>query len=93
MALTTAPLSICSLKALNVTPSCKKAWVTSHISKGFLKSGLSVPYFNIASLYVILGNGFEVISQSENSLKTLVITGSIALKTSSCVANAISISN
>ena len=29
----------------------------SIIYKGFLKSGLSEPYFNIASLYVILGNG------------------------------------
>ena len=48
--LTTAPLIICSLNALKVTLSCKKASVTSQISKGFLKSGLSVPYFNIASL-------------------------------------------
>ena len=50
---------------------CSKISVTSTISNGFLKSGLSVPYFNITSLYFNLGNGQSFIFLSENSLNKL----------------------
>ena len=63
------------------------------IYNGFLKSGLSDPYLSIASLYVILGNGYSAIFLFENCLNVLYITGSITLNTSSCVAKLISISN
>ena len=63
------------------------------IYNGFLKSGLSEPYLSIASLYVILGNGYFAIFLSENFLNVLYITGSITWNTSSCVAKLISMSN
>ena len=37
--------------------------LTSRSSRGFLKSGLSIPYFSMASLYVILGNLSKSISR------------------------------
>ena len=50
IALTTPPFSINFLKISNLTSSLLKTSVTSNISIGFLKSGLSVPYFNIEFL-------------------------------------------
>ena len=46
--------------------------VKSIIISGFLKSGLSVPYLSIDSLYGILTNGFVETSLSLNFLKTSV---------------------
>ena len=63
---------------------------TSTIVKGFLKSGLSVPNFNIASSYVILSNGKEEILKFEKFLKTSYKIFSVTFNTSSWVANAIS---
>ena len=64
---TTKPFLILSSKILN--PESIKQSVRSQIINGFLKSGLSVPYFSIDSLKVILGNGGCVTSLSEYSLK------------------------
>ena len=66
--------------------------VTSLISSANLISGLSFPYFNIESLYVILGNISSIFFE-ENVLKTSLITGSTASKTSSCSTYDISKSN
>jgi adenine-specific DNA methylase len=49
------------LNISNLTSSLSKISVTSLISIGFLKSGLSVPNFNIASLYLNLLNGVLLI--------------------------------
>ena len=60
-------LTISREKALNALNSeFLKHSVTSCIIKGFLKSGLSIPYFSIASLYGIRTNGplstFQVVN-------------------------------
>ena len=55
----------------------------SFIIRGFLKSGLSVPYLSIASAYDILAKGGFETSLSENSLNTLYRTSSATAKTSS----------
>ena len=47
-----------SLKIFKSTSLEANNFVTSISSIGFLKSGLSVPYFSIESLYVNLGKGF-----------------------------------
>jgi hypothetical protein len=49
IALTTEPSLTNFLKISNFTSSLKKIYVISSITNGFLKSGLSVPYFFIAS--------------------------------------------
>ena len=54
--LTTDPDLTNFLNISNLTSSLKKIFVISEIISGFLKSGLSVPYFNIVSSYVIFGN-------------------------------------
>ena len=79
------------LKPLNSEFS--KHSVTLFITSGFLKSGLSEPYFSIASLYGILTNGASSISQVVCALNTFGITTSRTLNTSSCVAKLISKSN
>ena len=56
IALTIDPDFTNFLKISNFTSSLVNIDVRSHISNGFLKSGLSVPYFSNASLNVILGN-------------------------------------
>ena len=88
---TTIIFIVFSLNALkseflnNFVPSC--------IISGFLKSGLSIPYFSIASLYGILINGPSSTFQFVNFLNVYGTTSSITLKTSSCVAKLISKSN
>ena len=57
IALTIAPLLICFLNIFNLISAELNKSVTSEIYKGFLKSGLSVPYCNIASLKEIFLNG------------------------------------
>ena len=82
---------VLSLKALNSVPS--NTLVTSCIINGFLKSGLSLPYFSIASLYGILINGPSSTFQFVKCLNVDVNTSSNTLNTSSCVAKDISKSN
>ena len=84
-------LTVLSIKGLKV--HFLKKSDKSIMNNGFLKSGLSLPYFNIASLYGILGKGYSATFLSENLVNVLYTTGSITLKTSSCVLYAISISN
>ena len=84
-------LIVLSLNALNSV--YLKQCVASLIINGFLKSGLSIPYFSIASEYGILINGVFTTFQSLFFLNTSGITSSITLNTSSCVAKLISISN
>ena len=67
-----------------------KKLVRSNISNGFLKSGLSVAYFNIVSSYGILGNFSNRSFLSENFLKIFIIRFSTTLKTSSCSTKDIS---
>ena len=63
----------------------------STISSGFRRSGLSVPYFNMLSLYVMRGNGaFVTVLPPPNFSNTAPRTVSAIANTSSCVANAIS---
>ena len=88
---TTIAFIVLSLKALNSV--FLNTFVTSWIINGFLKSGLSIPYFSIASLYGILTIGPSSTFQFVCSLKVAGITFSITLKTSSCVAKDISKSN
>ena len=81
IARTTAPFSIFFAKMEKLEP--RKILVTSQISNGILKSGLSLPNFSIESAKGIcrkLGS----ITLSENSSKTPLITGSTASKTSCC---------
>ena len=87
----TIALIVFPLNALNSVFS--NTFVTSIIINGFLKSGLSVPYFSIASLYGILSNGASDIFQSLFFLNTFEITSSPTANTSSCVAKLISKSN
>ena len=68
-------------------------FVTSWIINGFLKSGLSIPYFSIASLYGIRINGPLSTFQFVCFSNVYGTTSSITLKTSSCVAKLISKSN
>ena len=70
-----------------------KHFVTSSIINGFLKSGLSIPYFSIASLYGIFTNGPSSTFHVVNFLNVYGTTSSITLNTSSCVAKLISKSN
>src|SRR6056300_1122642 len=93
MHLTLEPDLTSFLKISNFTSSLEKISVISFIIKGFLKSGLSDPYFNIASLYVIRGNLSKSNFLFENSLKVLTINFSTTLKTSSCSTKDISKSN
>ena len=88
---TTIAFIVLSLKALNSEFS--NNFVTSLIINGFLKSGLSMPYFSIASLYGIRINGPSSTFQFVNFLKVYGTTSSITLNTSSCVAKLISKSN
>ena len=81
------------LNALNSTLSSLNSLVKLEIFIGFLRSGLSVPYLLIASAYVILGKGVSVTLKSEKVVNTECKIGSMALNTSSCSTNAISISN
>jgi hypothetical protein len=68
--------------------------VTSTITRGFRRSGLSLPYFAIASSNGMRGNGGGVTAApSANSTNTPCSTGSSAAKTSSWVTNAISTSS
>ena len=87
----TIAFTVLSLNALKSEFS--KIVVTSWIINGFLKSGLSIPYFSIASLYGILTNGPSSTFQFVNFLYVYGITSSTTLNTSSCVAKAISKSN
>ena len=94
IALTIAPLAIDFLKISNLTSSLFIISVTSNIFIGFLRSGLSVPYFNIESLYLILLKGIlEIIFPFPNSVNTSKKIGSNVLKISSCSTKDISISN
>ena len=89
IAITIDPFSILSANNLNDEPL--KISVTFDNNKGFLKSGLSFPYFSKLSLYVIFWNGgFVTLHFSVNSVKTWNKTGSKALKTSSWVTKDIS---
>ena len=60
---------------------------------GFLKSGLSVPYLSIASLYEIFGNLSNISFLVEKFLNVLTINFSTTLNTSSWSTNDISKSN
>ena len=57
IAFTIPSFDIISLKIFNFTFSDLNISVTLTNSIGFLRSGLSVPYFSRDSLYLILGNG------------------------------------
>ena len=81
------------LNISNETSSLEKISVISKIINGFLKSGLSVPYFNKLSAYLILGKFSNINFFFENSLKVLTNNFSTTLKTSSCSTNDISKSN
>ena len=86
---TTAPCSTAWANTANSEP--RKTSVTSAIRSGFRRSGLSVPYFAIASSNGTRGNGGGVTAAPPpNSSKTPCSTGSIAAKTSSWVTNDIS---
>ena len=75
IAFTTNPFSIFSSKILK--PDFIKLFVASFIIKGFRKSGLSVPYKLIESLYfIILKGGFDT-KHFEFSEKISNKTGSI----------------
>ena len=91
MARTTNPFSILSLKTVNVEAA--KISVTSMISIGLRKSGLSLPYLSIDSVYGILTKGGLETFLLLNLLKISNINGSTVLNTSSCVTNDISISS
>ena len=60
---------------------------------GFLKSGLSLPYFNNASEYEILGKLSDNIFLFENFLKVFTNNFSTTSNTSCCSTNDISKSN
>ena len=78
-------------EANTVKPEPRKTSVTSVMTSGLRRSGLSVPYFAIASSYVRRGNGGGVMAASgRNSANTPWITGSRAAHTSSWVTNDIS---
>ena len=57
IAFTIPPFVMISLKILSLTSLELNILVTSVSSIGFLKSGLSVPYFSRESLYFIRGKG------------------------------------
>ena len=80
---TVLPLKALNSVFLNIS-------VASCIISGFLKSGLSIPYFSIASKYGILINGPSSTCQVVFSLNTYGTTSSATSKTSSCVAKLIS---
>ncbi len=81
------------LKALNVTSSRAKASVTSAIRIGLRRSGLSDPYFSMASAKVIVGNVWVTGRPPPNSSNRPRSTGSTAANTSSCVTKLISTSS
>ena len=89
----------CLKNDIEIIPLPGASAVTSAISIGTRKSGLSEQYFCIASSYGILGNGAGVTlrgvpsAKLANSSKTPAKTGSITLKTSSWVTKDISISS
>ena len=94
IALTIEPSAINFLKISNLTSSLFIIVVTSNICMGFLKSGLSVPYFNIESWYLIFVNGvFDIIFPFPNSVNNSKKIGSNVLKISSCSTKDISISS
>ena len=69
----------------------RKTSVTSAITRGLRRSGLSVPYIAIASSKAMRGNGGGVTTASgRNSVNTPWMTGSMAAQTSSWVTNDIS---
>ncbi len=79
-----APFSIRPAKILKPEP--RNASVTSAISIGLRRSGLSEPYFSIASSKGMRGNGSGVtVRPWPNSSNTPCRTGSIAANTSSWV--------
>ncbi len=96
MARTTPPLSITPLKARNSTSGRWKISVTSAMTSGLRRSGLSDPYFSMASSNGMRRNGGLSISgfvsrrKPPNSSKTPWSTGEMASKTSSWVTNDIS---
>ncbi len=85
--------TVLPLKALKLTESSAKNSLTSTMRSGFRRSGLSEPYFSMASSYGMRTKGASVTCQSENSLKVPTMTGSMAAKTSSCVTKLISMSS
>ena len=93
IALTIDPDFTNFLKISNFTSSLVNIDVRSHISNGFLKTGLSDPYFSKASLNVILGNFSNNIFYVENFLNRSNISFSTTTKTSSCSTKDISISS
>ena len=93
IALTIDPEFTNFLKISNFTSSLLKIEVRSFISKGFLRSGLSVPYFINASLNFILGNFSKSNFFLENFLKSFTINFSTTSNTSSCSTKDISKSN
>ena len=90
---TIAPDFINFLNISNLTSSLLNISVTSCKINGFLRSGLSLPYFWIASLYVILGNFSDKILFFEKFLNKLIINFSTTRKMSSCSTKDISKSN
>ena len=89
MARTTAPAAMAS--ANTPKPEPRKAAVASAMVSGFRRSGLSVPYFAIASSYGMRGKGGAVTAwPPPNSSNTPVRTGSIVAHTSSWVTKDIS---
>ena len=78
---TTTAFIVLSLNALNSVSL--KISVASCIISGFLKSGLSIPYFSIASLYGIFINGPSSTFHVVNFLKVDVNISSSTSKTSS----------
>ena len=83
IALTIEPDFISFLKISNFTSSLEKIFVISSIINGFLKSGLSVPYFKSDSEYEILGNFSKTILFFENFLNNFKNNFSTTLNTSS----------
>ena len=86
---TTAPRAAASANTLKSEPA--NTAVTSAFTMGMRRSGLSVPYFAIASANGMRGNGGGVTARpAANSSKTPWSTGSMVAHTSSWVTNDIS---
>ena len=88
---TTIIFIVFPLNALNSVFS--NNFVASWIMSGLRKSGLSIPYFSIASLYGIRLKGASSTFQFVCALNTVVKMSSNTLNTSSCSAKLISKSN
>ncbi len=93
IARTTPPPFTTFRNALNVTSSRANTADTSAITSGLRRSGLSLPYFSIASKNGMRGKVSVTGLPSANSTKVSRITGSMVVKTSSCVTKLISTSS